>query len=140
VPRRRPNVVRRDETICRTHERTAHDVPGLSPSVIGAITVAEHGQLVPGFVSEQLRLWQQLAKHGGVYRPGSNPCGIPECCGYGPRGNLEMAIGRLPARARSALRQVVRNADEAYLSHTLPDPLADPQAPWWERRRPIGWP
>jgi hypothetical protein len=53
---------------------------------------------------------------------------------------LELAIGRLPARVSPSLRQVVRRADEVYLSHTLPDPLADPDAPWWERRRPIGWP
>jgi len=34
----------------------------------------------------------------------------------------------------------VRRLDEIYLSRTLPDPFADPEAPWYERRRPIGWP
>lgn len=97
--------------------------------MIEAITAAEHGPLVPGFMSQQLRRWEQLAQRGRVYRPASNPCGVPECCGLGPRGNLEMAIGCLPARAGLALRRVVGRVDEVYLSHTLPDPLADPQAP-----------
>lgn len=92
--------------------------------------------LVPGFVSRQLRRWEQLARRGGVYRPASNPCSEPECCGPGPRGNLEIAMACLPKRARPSLRRVVTRADEEYLSRTLPDPLADPQAPWWEGRMP----
>ena len=108
--------------------------------MVAAITVAEHGLLEPGFVARQLRRWEQLARRGSVYRPASNPCGERECCGPGPRGFMEEAIGRLPARARPGLRRVVSRVDAVYLSHTLPDPLADPQAPWWERRRPVGWP
>ena len=138
--RRSPSVVRREEAICRTHERAVHFVPGVSPGVNAAITVIEHGPLEPGFVARALGRWEELARRGAVYRPGSDPCGELECCGPGPRGFLEQAIGSLPARARPGLRRVVRRADEVYLSHTLPDPLADPQAPWWERRRPIGWP
>jgi hypothetical protein len=140
VGRRSPGVVRREETICRTHERAVHCVPGLGPGVIAAIMIVEHGPLEPGSVSRELRRWEQLAQRGRVYRPASNPCGEAACCGPGPRGFLEQAIGCLPARARPRLRRLVRSADEIYLSHTLPDPLADPQAPWWERRRPIGWP
>ena len=133
-------MVRREEAICRTHERAVHYVPGLSPGVIAAITVIEHGPLKPGFVARELRRWEQLAERGRVSRPASHPCGEPACCGPGPRGFLEDAIRHLPARAKPGLRRMVERADEVYLSHTLPDPLADPGAPWWERRRPVGWP
>ena len=94
--------------------------------MIAAITVVEHGPLEPGFVARELRRWEQLAERGSVHRPASNPCGEPECCGPGPRGFLEEVIGRLPARATPGLRRVVRRVDGVYLSHTLPDPLADP--------------
>ena len=133
-------MVRREEAICRTHEPAVHYVPGLSPGVIAAITVVEHGPLVPGFVAGQLRRWEELARRGAVWRPGSNPCGIWECCGPGPRSCLEEAIRYLPQRAKPGLSRVVGRVDEAYLRHTLPDPLADLDSPWWERRRPIGWP
>jgi hypothetical protein len=133
-------VVRREEAICRTHERAVHYLPGVSPGVIAAVTVAEHGPLDPGFVARELRRWEQMARRGTVYRPASHPCGEEQCCGPGPRGFLEEAIRHLPARARPGLRRMISRADQVYLSHTLPDPLADPQAPWWERRRPIGWP
>jgi hypothetical protein len=69
--------------------------------VIAAITAAEHGPLEPGEIAAAFRAWETMARQGGVYRPASNPCGYPRCCG--------------------------------------PDPRADPDAPWWERRRPIGW-
>lgn len=94
----------------------------------------------PGEVDRALRLWEALARRGWVYRPGSDPCGISQCCGPGPRGVLELAIGYLPRRAKPGLRRVVRQVDEVYLRQTLPDPLADPGSPWWERRRPAGWP
>ena len=68
-----------------------------------AITIAEHGPLVPGQIAEAYKAWEAMARRGRVYRPASDPCGIPQCCG------------------------------------SLPDPLADPDAPWSERRRPIGW-
>jgi hypothetical protein len=126
--------------VCRTHERSAHYVPGLRLSVIAAIVIIEHGLQKPGSVSRELRRWEQLAQRGGVYRPASSPCGESACCGPGPRGFLEQTIGCLPAQGRPGLRRLVQRVDEIYLSHTLPDPLADPQAPWWERRRPIGWP
>jgi hypothetical protein len=133
-------VVRREETICRSHERALHRVRGLCPGEIAALTVVEHGQLEPGDVGRELRRWEALARRGWVYRPGSDPCGIPQCCGPGPRGVLEQAIGYLPRRAKPGLRRVVRQVDEVYLRQTLPDPLADPASPWWERRRPAGWP
>jgi hypothetical protein len=138
--RRAPNLVRREETICRTHDRSVHQVPGLSPGVIAAITVVEHGLLEPGDVARELRRWDMLARRGGVYRPGSDPCGIPQCCGPGPRGALAQAIQYLPGRAKPGLRRMVSLIDQVYLRHTRPDPLADPGAPWWERRRPVGWP
>lgn len=133
--RRAPEVVRRAETICRTHDRAVHRVPGLSRGGIAAVTVVEHGQLEPGDVGRELRRWQALARRGWVYRPGSDPCGIPQCCGPGPRGVLQQAIRYLPQRAKPGLRRVVRQVDEVYLRQTLPDPLADPASPWWERRR-----
>jgi hypothetical protein len=102
VGRRAPNVVRREETICRSHERALHRVRGLSPGEIAALTVVEHGQLEPGDVGRELRRWEALAGRGW---PGSDPCGIPQCCGPGPRGVLEQAIGYLwtsPSRTASA--------------------------------------
>jgi len=108
--------------------------------VIAAITVVEHGPLEPGFVARELCRWEDLARRGAVWRPASNPCGVRECCGPGPRGFLEEAMGYLPRRAKPGLRRVVGRVDEVYLRHTLPDPLADPGSPWWERRRPVGWP
>ena len=141
VGRRAPKVVRREETICRGHDRAVHHVRGVSPGVVAAITVVEHGQLEPGDVARELGRWEVLARCGSVYRPGSNGgCGFPECCGPGPRGVLEQAIGYLPRRAKPGLRRAVRHIDEVYLGHTLPDPLADLGSPWWERRRPAGWP
>jgi hypothetical protein len=107
---------------------------------MAAITTIEHGPLEPGSVARALRGWERLARRGHVYRPASNPCGEPECCGPGTRAILADAIRCLPARAKPALRHVVNAADQVYLSNTLPDPLADAQAAWWERRRPIGWP
>ena len=133
-------MVRREEAICWTHERAIHYVPGLSPGVVAAITVIEHGPLEPGFVARELGYWEGLAQDGRVWRPSSNPCGVDRCCGPGPRGFLAQAIGYLPERAKPGLRRAVRRVDEVYLRRTLPDPLADPGAPWWERRRPIGWP
>ena len=103
------------------------------------ITIAEHGPLVPGQVAGAFRTWERMARQGGVYRSASNPCGYPQCCGSGPRGQLEQAIRALPRRAKPGLRQAVGRLDQIYLSRTLPDPRADPDAPWWERRRPIGW-
>jgi len=108
--------------------------------VIAAVTVVEHGRLEPGDVARQLRRWDELARRGWVYRPGSDPCGITQCCGPGPRGILEQAIAYLPRRAKPGLRRVVAQVDEVYLRRTLPDPLADRASPWWERRRPAGWP
>jgi hypothetical protein len=140
VGRRVPKAVRREETLCRTHERTVHYVRGLSPGVIAAIVAVEHGPLEPGDVAYELLRWEALARRGEVYRPGSDPCGVPQCCGPGPRSALERAIRYLPRRAKPGLRRVVSQVDEVYLRRTLPDPLADPRAPWWERRRPAGWP
>ncbi len=140
VGRRAPKVVRRQETVCWTHERAAHHVPGLGPGVIAAITVVEHGRLEPGDVARALLRWEASAGRGGVYRPGSNPCGVDQCCGPGPRGELEEAIRCLPRRAKPGLRRVVERVDEVYLRNTMPDPLADPGSPWWERRRSTGWP
>lgn len=133
-------MVRRAETVCWTHEQAVHHVAGLSLGVVAAIISLEHGPLEPGDVARALRDWESLARRGLVYRPGSNPCGIPQCCGPGPRGVLEEAIRYLPRRAKPGLRRVVRQIDELYLSRTLPDPLADLGSPWWERRRPAGWP
>jgi hypothetical protein len=99
--RRSPSVVRHEEAICRTHERAVHFVPGVSSGVNAAITV-EHGPLEPGFVARELGRWDELARRGAVYRPGSDPCGELECCGPGPRRFLEQAIGWLPARAGPA--------------------------------------
>lgn len=138
--RRAPKAVRREETICRTHEQAIHYVCGLSPGVIAAIIVVEHGPLKPGDIARELRRWEALARLGRVYRPGSDPCDVPQCCGPGPRGALEQAIRYLPRRAKPGLRRLVSQVDEVYLRRTLPDPLADPGAPWWERRRPAGWP
>lgn len=140
VGRRAPKVVRHEETICWTHKRALHQVHGLGPGVIGAITALEHGPLEPGEVACELRRWEALARRGGVYRPSSNPCGESACCGHGPRGVLDEVIQGLPRWAKPELRRVVERVDEVYLRNTLPDPLADPGAPWWERRRPIGWP
>jgi hypothetical protein len=140
VGRRTPKAVRREETVCRTHERAVHHVRGLSPAVMTAVIAVEHGRLSPGAVARALDRWEELASRGGVYRPGSELCGIPECCGPGPRGILADAIRYLPRRAKAGLGRVVRRVDEIYLSRTLPDPLANPGTPWWERRRPAGWP
>jgi hypothetical protein len=129
-------VVRREETVCRTHERAVHLVPGLSPGTNAAIVIVEHGLLSPGRVARDLRRWQELARRGAVWRPGSEPCGIWDCCGPGPRGMLEMAIRYLPRPAKPGLRRVVGRADAVYLRRTRPDPVADPSAPWWERRMP----
>jgi hypothetical protein len=107
--------------------------------VNAAITIAEHRPLVPGQIAEAYKAWETTAGRGRVYRPASNPCGIPQCCGPGPRGILEQAIRSLSRRAKPGLRQAVSRLDAIYLNPTLPDPLADPDAPWWERRRPIGW-
>ena len=109
-------------------------------AVNAAITAVEHGALEPGEIASAFRSWESIARQGRVWRAASNPCGIPQCCGPGPRGDLEQAIRMLPRRAKPGLRQAVTRLDEMYLSHTLPDPLADPDASWWERRRPIGWP
>src|SRR6266545_1453125 len=136
VGRRAPKVVRHEETICWTHKRALHQVHGLGPGVIGAITALEHGPLEPGEVACELRRWEALARRGGVYRPSSNPCGESACCGHGPRGVLDEVIQGLPRWAKPELRRVVERVDEVYLRNTLPDPLADPGAPWWERRRP----
>lgn len=135
--RRAPKVVRGAETICRTHDRAVHRVTGLSPGVIAAITVVEHELLEPGAVARELRRWETMARAGSVHRPGSHPCGVPECCGPGPRGALEEAIRYLPRRAKPGLRRLVGRIDEIYIARTRPDPLADPGAPWWERR--FGW-
>ena len=138
--RRVPKVVRGAETICRTHDRAVHRVAGLSPGVIAAITVVEHELLEPGAIARDLRQWETMARAGSVHRPGSHPCGAPECCGPGPRGALEETIRNLPPRVKPGLRRLVGRIDEIYMARTRPDPLADPGAPWWERRRPAGWP
>lgn len=119
-------MVRREETICRSHERALHRVRGLSPGEIAALTVVEHGQLEPGDVGRGLRRWEALARRGWVYRPGSDPCGIPQCCGPGPRGVLEQAIGYLwtsPSRAASASHRAAAAA-----SHRACVPRRTPQA------------
>jgi hypothetical protein len=140
VGRRSATLVRRQEAVCRSHERAVHEVPGLSRVVIAGIAEAEHDRLTPGTVARQLRRWAELAARGSVYRPASHPCGEPECCGPAPRGVLEEAICCLQERGRPALRQAVSRIDEVHLRNTLADPLADPAEPWWERRRPAGWP
>jgi hypothetical protein len=139
VGRRPPALIRQQETICRSHQADLHRLPGLGPAVNAAITAAEHGPLKPGEIAAAFRAWDTMARRGLVYRPASDPCGYPECCGPGPRGDLERAIRALSRRARPGLRQAVSRLDEIYLSRTLHDPRAHPGAPWWERRRPIGW-
>src|SRR5215831_7149347 len=124
--RRPPKAVRREETICRSHERAVHYVPGLSPGVIVAITAVEHGLLRPGDVARAMRRWEASARDGYVSRPESNPCGVPGCSGPGSRDLLEQAIRYLPRRAKPGLRRMVSAVDEVYLRQTMPDPLADP--------------
>jgi hypothetical protein len=99
--------------------------------VIAKIAVIEHNELDPGEVATALRLWRTAARAGVSRPPG---CGHVGCCGYGPRAQLQQAIDHLSGSAKLALQRVVRELDQIYLSHTLPDSDADPQAPWWERR------
>jgi hypothetical protein len=84
--------------------------------VIAAVTVLEHGRLQPGDVARALRQWEAAALRGEVHRPGSEPCGVAECCGPGPRDVLVEAIRGLPRRARPALRQMVGQVDATSLS------------------------
>jgi hypothetical protein len=119
--RRPPGVVRHAETVCRSHERAAHCVHGLSAGVIAAVTVLEHGRLQPGDVARALRRWEAAARRGEVYRPGSEPCGVAECCGPGPRDVLEEAIRGLPRRSRPALRQMVGQVDATFLLRAVRD-------------------
>lgn len=75
---------------------------GLRPAVMAAVTLVEHGNFAPGDVAGALRRWEPLARSGAVYRPASNVCGVPECCGLGSRGVLGEAIRALPDWARPA--------------------------------------
>ena len=137
--RRRPGIVRREERICRTHERSVHRVGGLGPAAVAAIEILEHDQLTPGAVARALKQWEAGARDGRAYLPGSTLCGHEECCGTWPRAVLSDALRGLPRRVRPDLLRLVERADEIYRRETLPDPLADPAAPWWERRQPAGW-
>lgn len=134
MPRRRPATVRSAETICSSHDKAAHYIPGVGPGVIAAIIVLEHGRLCPGQIAGAFRRWEILAKSSSVYRAASNPCGYEECCGRGPRGLLEDVLHLLPERARPGYRRAVGRIDQIYLRRTRPDPCVSPDAPWWERR------
>ena len=109
---------------------------GLSRGVTAAVTVIEHGYLLPGSTRSALWRWRRLAVNAAVYRPASEPCGIEECCGPGPRAVLETVLGRLPAWARPEFWRVIKPADELFVARTLPDPCAGTGAPWWEQRIP----
>ena len=126
--RRPPSAVRRSETRCRTHERAAHNVPGVGRGVQAAIIEIEHGQLTLGEVARELRLWERLARG----EPAG--CGLIECCGTHARGTLAEAIRLLPPRARPVLARLVRRADLVYLRRTWSDPHAEPEEYWWLRR------
>jgi hypothetical protein len=128
--------VRQREVICRSHDRAIHQVDGLSCGVTAAITVIEHGHLLPGSTRSALSRWRRLAVNAAVYRPASETCGIEECCGPGPRAVLETVLRRLPAWGRPEFWRVIKPADELFLARTLPDPCAGRDAPWWEQRIP----
>jgi hypothetical protein len=134
VPRRAPSVVRRTETICRSHPSSAHHVDGLPPFVVAAIAVVEHTSLFPGMVSRAFRQWEVLAYQALHHDP--SYCGVPSCCGPGPRAILEAAIRGVPRRAKLPLLSKVRPIDEVYLLRTLPDLHAQAGHPWWEQRVP----
>lgn len=133
MPRRRPATVRSAETVCSSHDKAVHDIPGAGPGVIAAITILEHGRFRPGQIAGAFRRWEILAKSGHVYRPSSSPCEY-ECCGPGPRELLESVFRLLPERARPSFRRTLRRIDQIYLQRTRPDPCVSPDAPWWERR------
>jgi hypothetical protein len=134
MARRPPSVVRQCEVICRSHNRSVHQVDGLSRGVIAAITVVEHGPLRPGATSCALRRWR--AAPDFAVRPAAwRACCLDECCSD-PRAIMEAALRLLPDRARQEFWRLLQTADEAYRARTLPNPLADPDAPWWESRRP----
>lgn len=140
MPRKVPGEVRGQGAACWSHERSLHWVDGLGPRVNAAIAVLEHTKLRPGDVGRALRRWETRAKLGDAHRPGSNHCGIGECCGPGPRGILKEAIHGLPGWAKPYLRRRIAPVDSLFVARTMPDPLAELNAPWWERRRPVGWP
>lgn len=140
MARRPPSAVRQREATCRSHDRAVHQVGGLSGGVTAAITVIEHGHLVPGSTRAAFGQWRRLAVNAAVCRPASNSCGIEDCCGPGPRAVLETVLYRLPGWARPEFRRVIKPVDELFLAGTLPDPCAGPGAPWWEQRIPRGLP
>jgi hypothetical protein len=140
VGRRAPKVVRREETICRTHDRAVHRVPGLSPGETAAVTEVEHGSWSLVMLAVRCAARRRWRAGDGCTARDRIRAVSRSAGGPGSRGVLEQAISCLPRRAKPGLRRVVRQVDQVYLRQTLPDPLAEPGSPWWERRRPAGWP
>ena len=114
-------------------------VAGVDAAVQRQIADVERRLRTPGAVARALARWRAHV-HGPARDLHSGHTLVHPCCADdepgASRGLLESAMHRLPRRAAGSLRRLVTTLDDVLLARTYPDPTADPDAPWWERRLP----
>jgi hypothetical protein len=131
-----PNVVRLEDTTCRTRERTVHHVHGLAPGVIAAIIFVGQRPLEPRFGARELCHWEHLA----ACHPASSPVRPPGVLRASAR-SVPGGGSRVPVISHEAGNQrVVRHADAVCLRHTVSAPTNSVAARRKDRRaRPASW-
>ncbi|QFZ18277.1 hypothetical protein [Saccharothrix syringae] len=135
MPRRRPGAVRADLRTRRPPpDRPDRDPPirGLGPDAQRAVDLLGLGT---GRAFEGYRRF--LRRPGRWLHVPFHDC--PCCDPVHARDELELALIRLPPRARAELRRLVEPLDAEFRRRTLPDPLAVGgdfwlSRAWWHRR------
>jgi hypothetical protein len=82
-----------------------------------------------GAVGEALAGWTHTSRR--LTQRHFHPC---HCCGRSSRAILAEVLAKLSAPSARELDRLIAPLNERFLSHTLPNPTAPIDLPWWERR------
>ncbi|MFE6039059.1 hypothetical protein [Streptomyces sp. NPDC056452] len=132
MARRRPAHVRAG--LSPKHPAPHTPVDGLDARAQADVIALERSRLQPGAVARGLRSWRaQLSRPARTLALTGDDM-YPCCEDHCGRAVLETALHALPRRSARRLRALVEPLDAEFISRTLPDPHACPEAPWWTGR------
>lgn len=135
MARRPPAAVRAARPRRANRHIKVPEIDGLPIAAARQISLYERSSLSPGAVARALADWKR-AVHRPVARllQDASQAGCPCCDPLEHRDVLAKALAALGPRARRELLERLRPLDEVFERHTIHDPQAPPEKPWWRRR------
>ena len=108
-------------------------IHGVPASTCRALDQLQRPELNSHYVAASLFVWQRYVRTPRDHRRWQDHDDA-EWMGEDSRTVLERAIHALGPRQARPLRTIVERLDRSFLAMTVPDPTADPNRPWWQRR------